>query len=183
MTQAQFTFWMIAIPSTIVFILQMIMTFMVGDSDVDVDTHVDVDVKGDSGDGAPFQMYTLRNLIAFLTVFSWTGITCLYNSMSLTTSVVISSLAGLIMLLVLSSLFYFTSKLAQNNIVDSISTIGRSATVYLKIPAMGKGKINVTYGGATREECATSKVDIPTGATVKVIGKEAGILVVEPILQ
>jgi membrane protein implicated in regulation of membrane protease activity len=184
MSQTEYTFWMIAIPSTIFFALQMIMTFMAGglEADVDIDTDVDVDVDadGDSG-GAPFQMFTFRNLIAFLTVFAWTGIICIDNNFTLTSTLVISSLTGLGMVIILTSLFFFTAKLAQNNSADVKHTVGRNATVYLKIPAMGKGKINVMYGGAKREEPATSKVEIPTGATVKVVGVEAGVLVVEPL--
>ena len=185
MSQAEFTFWMIAIPSTIFFSLQMIMTFAAGglDADVDIDTDVDVDVDtdGDSSGGSPFQMFTFRNLIAFLTVFSWSGITCLDNNMTLTSTLVISTLAGLAMVLVLSSLFFFTAKLAQDNSADSSNAIGRDAIVYLRIPAMGSGKINVQFGGATREAIATSKVECPTGSRVKVIGKEADTLVVEPL--
>ena len=185
MSQTEFTFWMIAIPSTIFFALQMIMTFAAGgfEADVDIDTDVDVDIDtdGDSSGGAPFQMFTFRNLIAFMTVFSWTGLICIDSGFTLTSTLFISSLAGLAMVVVLSSLFFLTAKLAQNNSADNVHAIGRNATVYLRIPAMGQGKINVMYGGAVRISRATSKVDIATGATVKVIGKEAGILVVEPL--
>lgn len=177
LSTAEHTFFMIAIPSTIFFAMQVIATFFIGD----FDGGSDVDVGSDGDLGVPFEMFTLRNLIGFLTVFSWTGIICLGNSFSLTTAIIVSTLAGLAMVVVTSSLFYFMSKLAQNNDITQSTAIGREGIVYLTIPAMGTGKINVKFGGAIRNVTATSNVDILTGTRVKVTGEKAGILVVEPL--
>lgn len=172
MTSMEFAFWIIAIPSTIFFTLQIASTFLIGDLDMDSDVEVD---------GMPFEMFTLRNLIAFLTVFSWTGIVCIEHSMSLPSTLIISMLSAITVVLMLSSLFYFMSKLAQENNIDSSSAIGKIGTVYLRIPENGIGKINVIYGGARRESPATSKYAIATGESIRVIGKEHDTLIVEPL--
>lgn len=65
------TFWFVAIPSSLIFIFQTIMTFVGADSYDGIET----DFDGDLGEtNAPFQLFSLRNLINFLLGFSWTGI-------------------------------------------------------------------------------------------------------------
>ena len=68
-------FWYIALPVSLFFALQTIMTFVGlsdGETDMDSDT-------GDSD--LPFEIFTLRNLINFLLGFSWTGIS-FYDSIT-----------------------------------------------------------------------------------------------------
>ncbi|MFN7273652.1 MAG: serine protease, partial [Bacteroidota bacterium] len=72
------TFWYIAIPTSIIFILQTVMTFVGADATDGLEADFDGDLSG--GD-APFQLFSLRNLINFLLGFSWSGIS-LYNSIS-----------------------------------------------------------------------------------------------------
>src|SRR6478736_7965926 len=65
------TFWFIAIPTSLFFLLQTIMTFV----GVDASDGTTADFDGDLEDGdAPFQLFSLRNLINFLLGFSWTGV-------------------------------------------------------------------------------------------------------------
>ena len=64
-------FWFIAIPVSIIFIIQTIMTFV----GANASDGLTADFDGDfSGADAPFQLFSLRNLINFLLGFSWTGI-------------------------------------------------------------------------------------------------------------
>ena len=167
-----FTFWMIAIPFSIFMGLQMILTFAAGfDGDIDVDSDSDVDADGEGDDSAPFQLFTLRNFVAFMAVFGWTGIVSLNNGISLTMAVFISTLAGLAMVVVLSSIFFFTAKLASNTTPDVGHAVGREGTVYLTIPEMSKGKVNIMYGGALRTVDAWSMngTRIPTGTRIQVV--------------
>ena len=64
-------FWYIALPVSIFFLLQTILTF-IGLSGSETDTEV-------SDNDMPFELFTLRNLINFLLGFSWAGIS-FYNS-------------------------------------------------------------------------------------------------------
>lgn len=177
-----FTFWMIAVPFTVFFVLQTALTFIGMDSGGDLDTDADVDTDSDS-DSAPFQLFTLRNLVAFMTMFGWTGIVCLNSDISLGMSIFIATLSGLAMVIVLSSIFYFTSKLQSDATPNPRSAIGREGTVYLTIPGNGKlGKINVVYGGSIRTVDAISTgPEIPTGSRVKVVAENSGDLIVEAI--
>ena len=65
------TFWFVAIPTSLIFIIQTIMTFMGTDSSDGIQADFDGDLNGAD---APFQLFSLRNLINFLLGFSWTGI-------------------------------------------------------------------------------------------------------------
>jgi hypothetical protein len=65
------TLWFIAIPTSLIFVIQLIMTF------IGVETHDGLTADFDSdlqGGDAPFQLFTFRNLINFMLGFSWTGI-------------------------------------------------------------------------------------------------------------
>jgi membrane protein implicated in regulation of membrane protease activity len=172
-------FWYMAIPSSIVFLIMTVLTFMGMDST----DGLDADFEGDTEDsGGAFQLFTFRNLVSFITVFSWSGITCLQNSMSLTTSLIVSVLLGLVMVLILSSLFYFIGKLQVNYTPDIKHSIGKLGKVYLRIPKNGTGKVIVSYGGTNRIVDAMSKeYDCPTGSRVKITSEESGVLIVEPI--
>ena len=57
------TFWYVAIPTSIIFILQTVMTFVGADATDGLEADFDGDLSG--GD-APFQLFSLRNLINFL---------------------------------------------------------------------------------------------------------------------
>ena len=80
-------------------------------------------------------------------------------------------------------MFYLLFKMAHDNSPDVKHTIGREATVYLRIPANGQGKINVEFGGAIREISATSTFECPTGSRVKVIKHTSGNVEVVPALS
>ena len=68
-------YWLFAVPSTIIFLIYMIITFAAG-ADVDGDFgDADADVDGDAGIG--FQFFSLKNLVGFFTIFSWAGLACI----------------------------------------------------------------------------------------------------------
>ena len=75
-------YWGLAIPFTLFFLLQLVFSFF-GGGDVPDDTP-DADIEADTG--VPFQFFTLKNLVAFFTIFSWTGIACLDSGLSETPS-------------------------------------------------------------------------------------------------
>ncbi|WP_315821886.1 hypothetical protein [Paraflavitalea speifideaquila] len=64
-------FWFVAIPASVIFLIQTIMTFAGADATDGIDADFDSNLHGTD---APFQLFSLRNLINFLLGFSWTGI-------------------------------------------------------------------------------------------------------------
>ena len=163
-------YWMIAFPSTLFFLIQMVMTFIGGDVDHDMDHDVDTQIDADHGMG--FQFITFKNMIAFLTLFSWSGLASIEGGFSLTITIIVSTISGLVMMVIMASLFYYISKITQSGTLDYSNAIGETGDVYLTIPAKksGMGKVQITVQGHLRTLNAMTEdiEDIKTGAIVEV---------------
>ncbi len=174
-------FWYIALPVSLFFLLQTIMTFA-GFGGADVET--DIETEGHDIGDAPFELFTLRNLINFLLGFSWSGIS-FYNSIeNKTVLIAIATIVGASFV----ALFFFIikqmMKLNENNSFSLDKAIDKTATVYLSIPEKksGKGKIQISINGSFHElEALTENDRIETGAIVSVTKIENNILIVEKI--
>ncbi|MFB0910091.1 MAG: NfeD family protein [Flavobacterium sp.] len=170
-------FWYIALPVSLFFGLQTIMTFLgLSDGETDMDS--------DTGDvELPFEIFTLRNLINFLLGFSWTGIS-FYNSIeNKTVLIIISVIVGLLFVAIFFFLIKQILKLSENNSFKIESTLHKTAQVYLTIPEAksGKGKVLISVNGAIHELDAMtlSTEKLPSNATVKVVAVESNLLIVE----
>lgn len=175
-------YWYIAIGASVIFIIQTIMTFVGADADTGVDA--DFDGNLDGGD-SPFQLFSLRNLINFLLGFGWAGVS-LYTAIE--NNVLLAIVAFLVGLLFIAFFFFIMRallKLSEDNSFKIEDTIGKTADVYLSIPAAktGKGKVFISVKGSTHELSAiTNSVDeIKNGSLVKVVGIEGDILIVSPL--
>ena len=163
-------YWMIAFPSTLFFLIQMVMTFIGGDVDHDMDHDVDAQIDADHGMG--FQFITFKNMIAFLTLFAWSGLASIEGGFSLTITLIVSTISGLVMMVIMASLFYYISKITQSGTLDYDNAIGETGDVYLTIPSKksGMGKVQITVQGHLRTLNAMTEdiEDIKTGAIVEV---------------
>lgn len=176
------TLWYIAIPTSIIFLIQTIMTFIGADGADGIDSDFDGDLEhGDSH----FQIFSFRNLINFLLGFSWTGIS-FYNSIPNALLIVVSIAVGSLFIYMFFAIIKELQKLAEDNSFTFEETIGKSADVYLTIPALksGKGKIIISVRGSVHElDAMTNNAEkISTGSVVKVVRVEHNnILLVETI--
>ncbi|MDB4107244.1 hypothetical protein N9595_02145 [Bacteroidia bacterium] len=161
-------YWIIAIPSGFAFLLQLILTFNGGD----VNTYLDIDAEIDGDTGIGFQFFTSKNLVVFFAIFSWVGIACLDAGMSSGLTLAVSTFSGILMTLLMASIFYFASKLTHNGTLKMSKAVGHIGDVYLTIPRnnSGYGKVQIKLQGAPRElDAITNDPDvIPTGATIRV---------------
>ncbi len=178
-------FYLIAIPSTAILIIQSVMTLVGlgdnGDSDIvdHADGHDVVDVASDtlhdvahSGlDG--FRFFTLRGIIAFLTVFGWSGV-AFSDTLSFIITMVIATAAGIVAMTLVGLAFWGILKLQSRGNLDFRFSIGLSGEVYLTVPPerTGSGKVNVTLQERLIE--ADAVTDEPTrlitGTRVRVTG-------------
>ncbi|HEX7845673.1 MAG TPA: hypothetical protein VF476_07690, partial [Chitinophagaceae bacterium] len=67
-------FWVVALLFSALFLIQLVLSFITGDGDPSTGDADDY-VGGDDGTG--HQFFTIKNMIAFFTIFGWTGIACL----------------------------------------------------------------------------------------------------------
>jgi membrane protein implicated in regulation of membrane protease activity len=175
-------FWFVAIPVSLIFIIQTILTFL----GVDSSDGLEADFDGNLSEvDAPFQLFSLRNLINFLLGFSWTGIS-FFTTISNPIVLVIMSLAvGVLFVYLFFIVMKQIQKLAENNSFDIVNTLHKTAEVYLTIPEnkRGKGKIMISVNGAFHElEAMTENEKIQSGSVVKVVKIENNnILIVETI--
>lgn len=142
-------YWAFAIPSTLIFIIQTILTFVGGDFDSDGGADFDVEMD----DGAGFQFFTLKNFIAFFTIFSWTGIACLDSDFTLGLTLIISISAGILMMVIMGSIFYYFSRLTDSGTMSFKNAIGKVGEVYLPINAKrgNIGRVSIKVQGSLRE--------------------------------
>lgn len=176
------TFWYLAIPASIFFLVQTAMTFI----GADVSEGEEADFDGDlEGANAPFQVFAFRNLINFVLGFSWTGIS-FYTSISNKTILILLAFAvGVLFVYFLFMIIRQVQKSAEDNSFQFANTLHKSAEVYLTIPEnkKGKGKILINVNGAFHElDAMTENNRIPSGTVVKVVRIEnENILIVEAI--
>ena len=198
LTAIEKLFWFIAIPFSIIFVIQMILTFIGfggGATDPGAETpgmngdmpangHESTHSNEDAGPG--FSFFTIRNFIAFFTVFSWSGLAFTHAGYSLVLTILWSILIGLIAMLLISSLFYFAMNMTSSGNVSVQNAIGATGKVYLPIKASkgGIGKVHVTFQGSVREMQAITNenTDLPTNTIIRVTAiADDNILLVEKI--
>ena len=175
-------FWMIAIPTSVIFIIQMILTFIGSDASDGTSADFDGDLNG--GD-TPFQLFSFRNLINFLLGFSWTGISfykIINNQLLL---IALATVVGALFVYLFFLIIRALMKLSEDNTFKINDLKNKTGEVYLKIPAqsLGKGKVLISLKGTNHELSAitNSGTDILSGELIKVVDIKDEILIVEKI--
>lgn len=164
--------WCIAIATSLIFVVQSIMTFIGADTGADMD--VDTDFDGASFDGDPsMNLFTFRNLVNFLLGFSWTGILLDGSFSHRAITLLVATLVGLALVTAVMMLFKWLSGMQQSGNIDvRKSGVGCVGKVYLTIPGQraGAGKVQITISGAVREyDALTDGETIHTGTPIHVV--------------
>ncbi|MBO5786551.1 MAG: hypothetical protein J6R45_04425 [Clostridia bacterium] len=166
----------IAIPATVILLIQMILTLIGLGSDNDVDTDGAEADGADSADeglvldeadeafqkgeafDAGLRLFTLRGLIAFFSVMGWVGTICCGEGISLTLSILISVASGFLAMFVIAALMKWLFSLQYDGTEDIRDALGVSGTVYMRIPPSrtGKGKITAVIQGKLCEKYAVT---------------------------
>lgn len=172
-------FWVVAAPSTVIFIIQLILLLVGGDHDMDADA--DGDFDGAHGDGV--DVFSLKSIISFMMFFGWSGLAATESGMGMAGALVISFIAGLIMMFLTAWIFMLLLKLQHDGTMNINEAIGKLGEVYLTIPPKKSsyGKIQITFQGALRTMDALTEEPeaIKTGSVVEVIDVESEILIVK----
>ncbi|ARV09541.1 hypothetical protein BTO05_07760 [Winogradskyella sp. PC-19] len=173
-------YWSIALVGSVIFTIVMIMAFAGGDADDIGD--VDADFDGDVGAG--FQFISFKNLVGFFTIFGWSGIACLDAGVSKPITIIVSIICGLVMMLIMATLFYFISRLSDSGTLNYKNAIDAIGEVYLTIGGdrSSMGKVSVNVQGTVRELDALTDAltDLKSGTIIKVVDVTSnGILIVD----
>ena len=181
-------FYCIAVPSTLVLLIQTILMFIgMGEeadadgADTDVSEDVDVDGNEDVGfdedldpnglDG--LRIFTVRGVIAFLVIFGWVGALLESMNVALWINIPVSSVCGFAMMVLLAFIFQAIMNLRSDGTIDIRNAVGTAGKVHLTIPParMGEGKVHILLQGSYVErDAVTDEPDpIPTGSEVVVV--------------
>ncbi len=172
------SFWFIAIPVSIIFLIQTVMTFMGVDAGDGIDADFDSNL---SGTDAPFQLFSLRNLVNFLLGAGWGGIS-FYNTVeNKTLLILISAAIGVAFVAIFFLIIRQVQRFGEDNSFNIQQALNQTGTVYIPIPEnkTGTGKVQVSVKGSVHELTAiTLNERIATGALIKVTKIENNNLVV-----
>ena len=175
--------WVIAILFSGFFVLQTIISMFGGG---DVDAHEAVghsdDAIGDDG-GIGGQFFTIKNMVAFFTMFGWVGLAAYSSGLSKGVSVLLACGAGVAMVFMMVVLLRNISKLRYSGTMQIKNALHQIGNVYLFIPGnrKGTGKVSIRVQGSLHELDAITDdlADIATGSIVKVTGIiDEGLLLV-----
>lgn len=178
--------WCIAIASSLIFIIETILTFIGADVEMDMDTDFDMPDGGFEGDPS-MNLYTFRNLVNFLLGMSWTAILLNEQIASKALLMVIAFAVGAVLVFAVMMMFKGLSKMQQSGNINVFeSAVGCNGKVYLTIPAerKGTGKVQININNSVREYDALtdSEEDLKTGTSIKVTEVlDASTLIVEEI--
>lgn len=170
-------FWYIALPVSLIFVLQSILSFAGADGhDGSVgDLHSDTD-HGDNG----MSILTIRNLINFLLGFSWAGISFYKVISSHFLLISVAIIIGILFVALFIYILIQMQKLSEDNSFKMEQTLHKTGTVYLAIPEnrSGTGIIQISINGSVHElNAITAQARIDTGAMIRVIKVEDNNLV------
>ena len=177
------TFWAIALLFSALFLLQAILSLFGGDGSEDFDAVGDTDEFVDADHGIGYQFFTIKNMVAFFTLFGWTGIAAYNSGIGKGLSVILAIAAGCAMVLVMAFLLKNVGRLKESGTMQIKNALNQVGNVYLFIPAArkGKGKVHVRVQGSLHElDAITDDIaDIATGSMIKVTGIiDEGVLLV-----
>ena len=195
----------IAIPSTLLLIIQTILTLTgfgeggaganpsdtsgldleVDGVDASMDTEIDLEMDGADADIGTLRLFTFQGIVAFSTTFAWVAICLVKGGMQSAPALLLGGLCGAAIMYVVAKLRQVSAKLAENGTFDIKSAIGESAQVYVMIPGGGEsgGKITLTLSARFVELNAITEgtESISAGSVVRVTDVVGDTVVVERV--
>ena len=180
-------FALIAIPSTVLIVIQTVLLLIgIGadtDTDVDADLSDGIDIPDDG-----LALFSIRGILSMLCITGWVAVALLETSLPEWLSIAIAIACGIATLVGIAYLMRAIHKLQSSGNIDIENCVGKIGEVYIPIPASGNGsgKVNVTVQEKFSEFTAitTAGDQLKTGTFVRVVAvSESGVLVVEPVAK
>lgn len=186
MIPAQQILALIAIPATLILVVQTVMVLLgFGEGGDGADADADDVLDGDVEDGG-LGLFSVRGIVAMLCIMGWSGVALLETALPKAVSILIAFLLGVATLFGMAYLMKLIYRLQSSGNIDIGNAIGKVGQVYIPIPADGKagGKITVTVQERLTECEAITVGDtmLETGTYVRITAVgDGGVLVVEPL--
>ncbi len=169
-------YWAIAVAASIVFLIQMVLTFIgIGDTDGDFAGDLgDVgDASGDTMDaGGALTLFSLRNVVNFLLGVGWGGVCFSGNISNPLLLAFVAFLCGCLFVGAFMLMLKQLLKIQTSGNFRIQECVGLTCSVYLRIPAerAAAGKVQVSYHGSVLEiDAMTNGEQLKSGARVRVV--------------
>ncbi len=178
-------FALIALPSTLLIVIQTVLMLIGigGDSGADADVDIDdgIEVPDDG-----LAIFSVRGVTSMLCITGWVAVALLETSLPQGVSIAIAIACGVATLIGMAYLMRAVYRLQSSGNIDVENCVGKIGEVYIPIPSTGNGsgKVSLTVQEKFSEFTAitTSAEQLKTGAFVRVVAvSPSGVLVVEPI--
>jgi hypothetical protein len=173
-------YWGVALIASLFFVFVLVSTLLGGDTD-----EFDTDAEIESDTGADFQFFSFKNLVAFFTIFGWTGIGFIGSGYSTALVVVLSIVCGLVMMFIMGYLVLQMNKMTSSGTLKMENAVNQLGEVYLTIGANRStmGKVQISVQGSLRELDALTDADVSLKSHTVIRVTEVtpnGILIVTP---
>ncbi len=191
LTGYQQVLFVIAAATTLIMIVQIIMMLFGFGDDSSFDGDVDVDADGSDGyndEGMGLTIFgmrilSVRTILAFFAIGCWVVFT-LIEVLPVWAATLLGIVAGVLAAFGVAFMMKSVEKLQSSGNVEIQNAVGKTAEVYLTVPAKrsGTGKVNVFVQERYVEFEAVTDEDEPikTGATAKIVATlNQGTLIIE----
>ena len=184
----------IAIPTTVVLVIQTVLMLIGIDADGADDLDApDLSFDTDAGDGVDgvfgddmlpgdpdptgldgLRIFSVRGIIAFLVVFGWVGYVMDTAQVALWLTLPVATASGVATMVLMALLLRSVMKLRSDGNLDNRNALGTAGKVYLTIPRArtGTGKVSILLQGSyvERDAVTDEEESIPTGTEIVVLG-------------
>ncbi len=122
------------------------------------------------GGDITFSLVSIRSILAFGMLFSWSGALYLMGGTYVVLALLYSFAWGLVAMLSVSYLIYKLVQLQETGTMSIWTALGEEGTVYINVPPEGEGRVRVMVSGAVSYVKARSTSDktLEAGARVRV---------------
>lgn len=183
-------FLLCALIGGVLVLFKLVMQLVGGDTDGGVDGGAldgDLDLAGHHVDSdLGFRFLSMHGFSAFMLMFGLVGL-AIYrqNHEGAVASLAGAVAAGLASVWLIGKLFLGASRLQSSGTLRNTDLVGSLGTVYLTIPAEGKGRVNISHHNRRREYDAISATAaaIKTDTPIRVTAVQGNLLTVAPIIQ
>lgn len=169
-----------AIVFSLLFVWQIIMTAMgvgshdaghFGGSDVHGDLNAPIHYEGHEFSPDAFTLISVRSVLAFATIFSWSGAIYLAENTAVFFATVYSFIWGFLAMLGVSLILHLLLGMQEQGNASAAWAIGEEGVVYINIPQDGPGKARLMIRGVMTVINARSKNGSPiaAGTRIKVV--------------
>ena len=177
-------YWGFAIGGSVIFAITAVAALFgfggveSADTDIDVDMDGEIDIVHPDSGIFDFKLISFRSILAFIAMFGWGGVVFGQHGWI---GLAVAIGCGLVTMAITAYIIMSILKLQENGTRANASLIGKKGTVYLAIPAGGRGKVILDLGDSTREITAYSIIALAKGTPVVATELKAEVFTVTPL--